>query len=58
MLRVKGQFNGAPLKDDLVSGIKGHIWSYDNFNVWLNSQDTYLDPLRIKIKDLKYNCLE
>ena len=56
--RVQREFNGATLKDDLVSGIKGHIWSYDNFDVGLNSQDTYLDPLRIKIKDLKYNCLE
>ena len=57
--RVQREFNGAPLKDDLVSGIKGHIWSYDNFDVWLNSQDTYLNPLHIKeIKDLKYNCLE
>ena len=56
--RVQRESNGATLKDDLVSGIKGHIWSYDNFDVGLNSQDTYLDPLRIKIKDLKYNCLE
>ena len=57
--RVQGEFNGAPLKDDLVSGIKADIWYNDSFNVWLNSQDTYLDLLHIdEIKTLKYNCLE
>ena len=54
--RVQGEFNGAPLKDVIVSGIKAHIWDDDDFNVWLNSQADFLD-LR-KIKTLKYNCLE
>ena len=53
---VKGQFNGAPLKDVIVSGIKGHIWSYEIFNVWLKNQDAIVDL--DKIKTLKYNCLE
>ena len=54
--RVQGQFNGSPLKDVIVSGIKGHIWSYEIFNVWLKNQDAIVDL--DKIKTLKYNCLE
>ena len=54
--RVQGQFNGSPLKDVIVSGIKGHIWSYEIFNVWLKNQNVIIDL--DEVKTLKYNCLD